>query len=60
VGDPSPVEAIRDALRDREFDGIILSTLPPGISRWLRQDLPSRVEKEFDLPVTHVIGEAEG
>jgi hypothetical protein len=59
VGDPSPMEAIRDALRDQEFDGIILSTLPPGISRWLGQDLPSRAEKEFDLPVTHVIGEAE-
>jgi hypothetical protein len=59
VGDPSPVEAIRDALRDREFDGIILSTLPPGISRWLRQDLPSRVEKEFDLPVTHVVADDE-
>jgi hypothetical protein len=59
VGDPSPVEAIRDALADREFDEIILSTLPPGLSRWLRQDLPHRVEKAFDLPVTHLVGEAE-
>jgi hypothetical protein len=59
VGDHSPVEAIRDAIGDREFDEIILSTLPSGISRWLRQDLPHRVEKEFDIPVTHVIGEAE-
>jgi nucleotide-binding universal stress UspA family protein len=59
VGDPSPLEAIRDTLRDREFDGIILSTFPPGISRWLRQDLPHRVEKAFDLPVTHVVAEEE-
>jgi GABA permease len=59
VGDPSPMEAIGDALRDREFDGIILSTFPPGISRWLGQDLPHRVEKAFDLPVTHVVAEEE-
>ena len=59
VGDPSPMDAIGDALRDRQFDGIILSTFPPGISRWLGQDLPHRVEKAFDLPVTHVIAEAE-
>jgi GABA permease len=59
VGDPSPMEAIRDATVDREFDEIILSTLPAGLSRWLKQDLPHRVEKAFDLPVTHLIGEAE-
>jgi hypothetical protein len=59
VGDPSPMEAIGDAMAAQEFDEIILSTLPPGISRWLRQDLPSRVEKAFDLPVTHVVGEPE-
>jgi hypothetical protein len=59
VGDPSPLEAIRDAILDREFDGIILSTFPPGISRWLGQDLPHRVEKAFDLPVTHVVAEEE-
>jgi hypothetical protein len=59
VGDPSPIEAIRDATADREFDEIILSTLPAGLSRWLKQDLPHRVEKSFDLPVTHLTGEAE-
>jgi hypothetical protein len=59
VGDERPLDAIRDALREREFDGIILSTLPPGASRWLRQDLPHRVEREFGLPVTHVSSEPE-
>ena len=57
VGDADPIDAIRDVIRDRDFDAIILSTLPPGISRWLKQDLPHRVDKEFDLPVTHVVGE---
>jgi hypothetical protein len=59
IGDERPMDAIRDALRDREFDGIILSTLPAGVSRWLGQDLPHRVEREFGLPVRHVIGEPE-
>ena len=60
VGDPSPLEAINDALREEEFDEIILSTLPPGISRWLGQDLVHRVERSVDVPVTHVVGEPEG
>jgi hypothetical protein len=58
VGDESPLQAIADTVREREFDEIILSTLPPGLSRWLRQDLPHRAERQFDLPVRHVIGDA--
>lgn len=59
VGDASPVQAIRDALRHEDFDKIILSTLRPGVSRWLKLDLPHRVEREFGLPVTHLVAEAE-
>jgi hypothetical protein len=59
VGDEAPLEAIADAVREETFDEIILSTLPPGLSRWLRQDLPHRVERTFDVPVTHVVGETE-
>jgi hypothetical protein len=59
VGDERPLQAIADAVREREFDEIILSTLPPGVSRWLRQDLPHRVERQFDLPVQHVVGDPE-
>lgn len=57
IGDEHPLTAIRDVLREQEFDEIILSTLPPGISRWLGQDLVSRVERGFAIPVTHVVGE---
>jgi hypothetical protein len=60
VADENPLEAIGDAVRDLEFDEIILSTLPPGMSRWLRQDLPHRVERSFEIPVTHVVGQPEG
>jgi hypothetical protein len=57
IGDEQPLTAIRDVLREQEFDEIILSTLPPGISRWLGQDLVSRVERGFAIPVTHVVGD---
>ncbi len=59
VGDAHPLDAIGDALRDEPFDEIILSTLPPGASRWLKADLPLRVRAKFGLPVTHIIGGAE-
>ena len=58
VGDHRPADAIRDVLlRGEEFDEIILSTLPAGVSRWLRLDVVSQVDRAVDLPVTHVIAE---
>jgi hypothetical protein len=56
IGDVNPLYAIEDALRREEFDEIILSTLPAGPSRWLRQDLPHRLARQTDVPVTHVVG----
>ncbi len=53
TGDPSPLAAIEDAVNRRGFDEIILSTLPAHVSRWLKLDLPSKVQ-ELGLPVTHV------
>lgn len=61
VGDANPVHAIVDAMNDDAhggFDEIILSTLPPGPSRWLHQDVPHRVARRFPrLRVTHVVAE---
>jgi hypothetical protein len=60
VGDPSPMLAILDAIREQpQFDEIIVSTLPVGVSRWLRQDLPHRVQRETGLHVTHVVSAAD-
>jgi hypothetical protein len=56
IGDASPLEAIADHLRAHQVDEIILSTLPPGLSRWLKQDLPARVRARFAVSVTHVVG----
>jgi hypothetical protein len=55
VGDADPVKAISKTLARRQFDEIILSTLPRARSRWLRQDLPNQIRKKFQLPVTHVV-----
>jgi hypothetical protein len=55
VGDANPVEAIAAVLRGRPFDEIILSTLPRGPSKWLKTDVLHRVERQFPLPVTHVM-----
>ena len=52
--DPDPVSAVRDALRGREVDEIIVSTLPRGLSRWLGEDVPSRLRDSVRVPVTVV------
>jgi hypothetical protein len=49
-----PMDAIEEAILDGDFDEIILSTLPPGVSRWLHIDLPRRVA-HLGLPLTTVI-----
>jgi GABA permease len=55
LGDPDPLKAIGAVLAAGEtFDGIIISTLPIGVSRWLRMDLPRKVERRYRLPVTTV------
>ena len=51
VGDRDPVAAVRDALRGREIDEVVLSTFPPGISRWLGQDVPSKLRHNVGVPV---------
>jgi hypothetical protein len=54
VGDPEPLNAIQDAVNLRGFDEIIISTLPARVSRWLKLDLPHKIEG-LGLPVTTVI-----
>lgn len=53
IGDPSPLEAMQDAINVHGFDEIIVSTLPTRMSRWLKLDLPSKAEG-LGLPVTTV------
>ncbi len=55
VGDPDPVAAVEDAVNFDTFDAAIVSTLPTHLSKWLKLDLPHRVERATGLPVTHIV-----
>jgi hypothetical protein len=54
IGDRDPVAAVRDAARGRDIAEIILSTLPSGASKWLRQDVPSRLKGAMTIPIAVV------
>jgi hypothetical protein len=58
VGDAEPLMAIQDAVNLQQYDEIIISTLPLGISRWLKLDLISKA-RALGLPVTHVLAESK-
>ena len=46
LGDPDPIAAVQDAVNaGGEFDAAMVSTLPTHLSRWLKLDLPHRVER---------------
>ena len=53
IGESDPFEAARQALERERFDEVIVSTLPEHVSRWLRRDLPHRIE-QLGIPVTVV------
>jgi len=53
LGDAEPLSAIQDAVNLGSYDEIIISTLPPRVSRWLKLDLVSKT-RGLGLPVTHV------
>ena len=59
VGAPEPLQAITDELRMHPgYDTLVICTLPPGISRWLKLDLVHRAQRKFGLRVIHVVAEA--
>jgi hypothetical protein len=58
VGDAEPLMAIQDAITRGGYEEIIISTLPLGVSRWLKLDLISKA-RALGLPVTHVLAPGE-
>jgi hypothetical protein len=54
VGDPNPTYAVSDESAERAYEGVIVATLPPALSRWLKLDVVSRIRRQVGVPVTHV------
>jgi hypothetical protein len=50
IGDADPLAAIEVALGREPAEGIVLSTLPPGASRWLRANVPSGLSRRTQVP----------
>jgi hypothetical protein len=62
IGDRNPMKAIVDATApdisgERPYDEVIISTLSPRVSSWLRSDLPDAV-RGLGLPVTTITAAA--
>jgi hypothetical protein len=51
IGSWDPEAAARDLVKQRDFDEILVSTLPPRVSRWLSRDLPGRLG-DLGVPVS--------
>jgi flavin-binding protein dodecin len=58
VGLGDPVSSARRVLERSSFDEIIVSTLAPGVSRWLKLDLPNRLQRSFSIPVITLVQDA--
>jgi hypothetical protein len=54
----NPVEHVKELARDEQFDGVLVSTLPHRLSRWLRMDLPHRLSRALSVSVTQIEGNA--
>ncbi len=60
VSNPNPIVAAIGELTDfSQYDGIVVSTFPPGVSRWLKMDIVSRLRRMTSIPVTHVVARSE-
>jgi hypothetical protein len=60
IGDPNAAfGAIEDELRQHGADEVIISTYPRGESNWLETGIVDRLREELDVPVTHVVVQAD-
>lgn len=61
TGDQDPLAAIGDEIHaGHQYDAIVISTLPAGVSKWLGMDVLSRVRRNFPRHrVIHVEASAQ-
>lgn len=55
LGDGDPCVAVTEAWDPKQFDRIVVCTLPLGSSKWLHAGLPERIGRLTGAPVTHVV-----
>jgi hypothetical protein len=55
LGDVDPAVAVMDVWDPARYDEVVVSTLPTDESRWVRLDLPHRIEEITHTRVTHVV-----
>lgn len=56
VGDENPLLAASDAMLEQRYDAVVVSTLPAGVSAWLRLDVVCRLRRQVEIPVVHIDG----
>jgi len=54
VGDPDPVKAIEDALREWPADEVLVVTPPDEQANWLESDAAEDARQRFGVPVSRV------
>jgi GABA permease len=54
VGAVDTVAAVTALVERDGYEEVIVSTLPSRLSKWLRQDLPRKIEKHVSVPVVVV------
>lgn len=61
VGDADPVLAVDDEFTaGRRYAAIVISTLPPGLSRWIKMDAVSRLRRTHPrVRLIHVVSTSE-
>jgi GNAT superfamily N-acetyltransferase len=57
VGDPDPMLAIEDALREGVADELLIATHPERRSNWLAHDLVERAVARFGIPTAHIVAD---
>ena len=59
VGSTDAVATVSAVVERDPIDEIIVSTLPSRLSRWLKQDLPRKLERAVSVPITVVTARSD-